>query len=92
MKIIANTKLKRKTRTCPRTCGSPSQGHVPDINNNDNNINIYFNLFNIYKKQIESKPFFEKVPIITKCQNDEEYKKLSEEEREKLFMELMSIK
>lgn len=53
---------------------------------------IYFNLFNIYKKQIESKPFFEKVPIITKCQNDEEYKKLSEEEQEKLFMDLMSIK
>ena len=53
---------------------------------------IYFNLFNIYKKQIESKPFSEKVTIISKCQNDEKYKKLSAEVQEKLFMDLMSIK
>lgn len=53
---------------------------------------IYINLFNIYKKQIENKPFFEKVKIITKCQNDEEYKKLSLDSQEKLFIDLMSIK
>lgn len=52
----------------------------------------YINLFNIYKKQIESKPFFEKIKIITKCKQDKEYEKLTEEEQEQLFLDLMSIK
>ena len=64
--------------------------NTADINRQDKD--IYINLFNIYKGQIENKPFYEKVKIITKCQNDEEYKKLSLEVQGQLFKELMSIK
>lgn len=64
--------------------------NTADINRLDKD--IYINLFNIYIKQIENKPFFEKVKIISKCQNDEEYKKLSLDSQEKLFIDLMSVK
>lgn len=89
---MTNIKLKKKLRTCPRTTGSPSQGHVPDINNNDNNINIYINLFNIYIKQIQNKPFFEKVKMISELKETEEYNKLDDETQKQLFMDLMSVK
>lgn len=64
--------------------------NTADINRLDKD--IYINLFNIYIKQIKNKPFFEKVKIISKCQNDEEYKKLSLDSQEKLFIDLMSVK
>ena len=56
---------------------------------NDNN--IYITLFNKYKEQIEKENAGRKFLIISECKRDEDYLKLSEEEQEKLFYELMSI-
>lgn len=56
---------------------------------NDNN--IYITLFNKYKEQIEKENAARKFLIISECKRDEDYLKLSEEEQEKLFYELMSI-
>lgn len=61
-----------------------------DINRLDKD--IYIKLLNIYKKQIEQKPFFEKVKIISKCQNSEQYKNMTLESQEKLFVDLISLK
>ena len=65
---------------------------VSNINRLRLDKDIYINLFNIYKKQIENKPFFEKIKIITQCKKDKDYEKLSEEEQEQLFLDLMSLK
>ena len=56
---------------------------------NDNN--IYITLFNKYKDQIEKENAGRKFLIISECKRDEDYSRLSEEEQEKLFYELMSI-
>lgn len=56
---------------------------------NDNN--IYITLFNKYKEQIEKENAGRKFLIISECKRDEDYLKLSEEEQDQLFMELMSI-
>lgn len=54
---------------------------------------IYINLYNTYKKKIESESFFEKIKTISEMQkNDKDYLELSETEQEKLFLDLMSIK
>lgn len=54
---------------------------------------IYINLYNTYKKKIESESFFEKIKTISEMQkNDKEYLDLSEISQEKLFLDLMSIK
>ncbi len=56
-----------------------------------NENNIYITLFNKYKEQIEKENAGRKFLIISECKRDEDYLKLSEEEQEKLFYELMSI-
>ena len=57
---------------------------------NDNNI-IYINLFNKYKEQIEKENAGRKFFIISDCKKDDDYLKLTVEEQDQLFMELMSI-
>lgn len=61
-----------------------------NTNNNDNNI-IYINLFNKYKEQIEKESESKKIRIISECQNSSDYEKLTLEEQDKLFYDLMSI-
>jgi hypothetical protein len=51
----------------------------------------YINLFNKYKARIDNENAREKIHIITECQKSEEYSKLSLEEQDKLFYDLMSI-
>ena len=53
---------------------------------------IYINLYNIYKKKIESESFFEKIKTISDMRNNKEYMELSETSQKKLFLDLMSIK
>lgn len=73
-----------------------------EINNNINNKRttsehkqeckeIYINLFNKYKEQIEKENANKRVLIISACKRDEDYFKLTEEEQEQLFYDLMSI-
>lgn len=52
---------------------------------------IYINLFNKYKEQIENENANKRVLIISACKRDEDYFKLTEEEQEQLFYDLMSI-
>lgn len=52
---------------------------------------IYINLFNKYKKQIEEEKENQKFRIITECQKCKEYSLLTQEEQDKLFYDLMSI-
>lgn len=70
--------------------GVKTEVETADINRQDKD--IYINLFNIYKKQIENKPFFEKIKTISSCRENEEYQKMSLEAQEKLFKDLMSLK
>ena len=70
--------------------GVKTEVKTADINRQDKD--IYINLFNIYKKQIENKPFFEKIKTISSCRENEEYQKMSLEAQEKLFKDLMSLK
>lgn len=70
--------------------GVKTEVETADINRQDKD--IYINLFNIYKKKIENKPFFEKIKVISNCRENEEYKKMSLEAQEKLFKDLMSLK
>ena len=52
---------------------------------------IYINLFNKYKSEIENGNAREKVLIIGKCKECEEYAQLTPEEQDQLFYDLMSI-
>lgn len=52
---------------------------------------IYINLFNKYKKQIEEENANRKINIITECQKCKEYSLLTQEEQDKLFYDLMGI-
>lgn len=68
-------------------------GHVPDTNNNDNNIYyIYIILLNKYKSKIQNSKFSEKVKVISELKKENDYNNLDYELQEKLFMELMSLK
>lgn len=60
-----------------------------DINRLDKD--IYINLFNKYKKQIENEHPNRKIKIISQCQNDKDYELLSQESQDKLFYALMGI-
>ena len=70
--------------------GVKTEVETADINRQDKD--IYINLYYIYKKQIENKPFFEKIKMISSFRENEEYKKMSLEAQEKLFKDLMSLK
>lgn len=61
-----------------------------NTNKNVKNI-IYITLFNKYKEQIEKENANKRIVIISACKRDEDYLKLSEEEQEQLFYDLMSI-
>lgn len=75
--------------TCPGTGWGTAQGQHGDTNNNDNNI-LYLTLFNKYKERMrEAKYFSNKIHIQKELRDDEEYLKLSREEQDKLFRELM---
>ena len=52
---------------------------------------IYLYLFNKYKEQIEKENAGRKFLIISACKRDDDYLKLTVEEQDQLFMELMSI-
>lgn len=73
-----------------------------EMNNNTNNKRttsehkqeckeIYITLFNKYKEQIEKENENKRVGIISACKRDEDYVKLTSEEQEQLFYDLMSI-
>lgn len=62
---------------------------VSNINRQDKD--IYINLFNKYKAEIEKENENKKISIIAKCKNCNEYALLTSEEQEQLFMDLMSI-
>lgn len=51
----------------------------------------YINLFNKYKSEIQNANSREKIIIIGKCKECEEYSKLTLEEQDNLFLDLMSI-
>lgn len=51
----------------------------------------YINLFNKYKAEIEKENESKKISIIAQCKNSKEYAELTQEEQDKLFMDLMSI-
>ena len=53
--------------------------------------NIYINLFNKYKAEIEKNHANEKIRIISECKNCDEYALLTPEEQEQLFIDLMNI-
>lgn len=61
--------------------------NTADIIDKDKDIYIY--LFNIYKKQIEENSNM--IQSIQECQQEENYKKMSEESQQKLITELMKI-
>lgn len=52
---------------------------------------IYITLFNKYKSEIQNANSREKILIIGKCKECEEYSKLTPEEQDNLFLDLMSI-
>ena len=52
---------------------------------------IYINLFNKYKAEIEKENAREKIHIIAKCKECEEYAQLTPEEQDQLFYDLMSV-
>lgn len=60
---------------------------MTDTNNNDNN--IYFILFNKYKKQIEEQPR-RTIQIVSELKNSADYELLTIEDQDKLFMDLMN--
>lgn len=60
---------------------------MTDTNNNDNN--IYFILFNKYKKQIEEQPK-RTIQIVSELKNSADYELLTIEDQDKLFMDLMN--
>lgn len=62
---------------------------VSNINRQDKD--IYINLFNKYKAEIEKENENKKISIIAECKNCNEYALLTSEEQEQLFMDLMSI-
>ena len=62
---------------------------VSNINRQDKD--IYINLFNKYKAEIEKENENKKISIIAECKNCNEYALLTAEEQDQLFMDLMSI-
>lgn len=62
---------------------------VSNINRQDKD--IYINLFNKYKAEIEKENENKKISIIAECKNCNEYALLTDEEQDQLFMDLMSI-
>lgn len=62
---------------------------VSNINRQDKD--IYINLFNKYKAEIEKENENKKISIIAECKNCNEYTLLTDEEQDQLFMDLMSI-
>lgn len=62
-------------------------------NNKDNkynNNNIYINLFNKYTERVRATKWFgEKIKVMSELEKDEDYLKLSYEDRDRLFKELM---
>ena len=62
---------------------------VSNINRQDKD--IYINLFNKYKAEIENRHANERIKIISECKNCSEYALLTQEEQDQLFMDLMSI-
>lgn len=62
---------------------------VSNINRLDKD--IYINLFNKYKKQIEQNPK-RKIQIISEMKKTSNYELLSEENKEKIFIDLMNVK
>lgn len=62
---------------------------VSNINRLDKD--IYINLFNKYKAEIEKGKANERIRIISECKNCSEYSLLTAEEQDQLFMDLMSI-
>lgn len=62
---------------------------VSNINRLDKD--IYINLFNKYKAEIENRHANERIKIISECKNCSEYALLTQEEQDQLFMDLMSI-
>ena len=83
MKTIINIKCKKKVRTCPRTCGRTAKGQQKDINNNDNNIYLYF--INKYKG---SQNFGDYIKRNHKMREDPNWNLLSSEEQMELTGQL----
>ena len=67
------------------------QTNNKQITTNKNDKNIYSFIYNKYKSKIEGKSYREKILIIGKCKECEEYSKLTLEEQDQLFLDLMSI-
>lgn len=63
--------------------------NVSNIKDKDN---IYLTLFNKYKKRVcETKNWGEKITVLNEMQDDEEYLSLEKEDKDRLFMELMTM-
>lgn len=56
----------------------------------DKEKDIYFNLLNKYKARVDKSNPREKILVIAECRASTEYGLLTQEEQEKLFLELMS--
>lgn len=76
--------------TVNNTVKSTVKSTVNNTDIKDKEEDIYLNLFNKYKERMRAiKYWSEKIKIISEMQEDEEYFKLSQEERDRLFRELM---
>lgn len=64
--------------------------NTADIIRLDNN--IYINLINKYKNKIASENYAQKIKTLSEVKKDNDFNKLSEEEKDKLFLELMAVK
>ena len=70
-----------------------TQVGVQDGKQDSNTLNklnetIYITLFNKYKKELEENPK-KTIEIVSKCKRDADYEKLTEQEQEDLFYDLM---
>lgn len=61
--------------------------NVTDIKDKDKD--IYITLFNKYKKELDENPK-KTIEIVSKCKRDSDYEKLTEQEQEDLFYDLMN--
>lgn len=52
---------------------------------------IYLSLFNKYKALLQNKKYYERIRIINKCREEQEYSQLTDENQLRLFCDLQII-
>ena len=75
-----------------QTNNKPTTNQQQTNTNKNVKNNIYLFLFNKYREQLEGKNFSEQIKLINLCKSEKEYSKLSLEDQDNLFNQLISIK